>query len=60
MARAYGVLRAGFAARHTFYIGPDGRLLFVDQEVSPKTAGNDVAQRLAALKVPRREDKAEN
>jgi peroxiredoxin Q/BCP len=54
VAQAYGVLRVGFAARHTFYIGPDGKVLFVDREVSPKTAGEDVAQRLAALGIPKR------
>ena len=51
MSAAYGVLRAGFAARHTFYIGPDGKLLYIDREVSPKTAGEDVAKRLEALSV---------
>jgi peroxiredoxin Q/BCP len=45
------VLRVGYAARHTFYIGPDGKILFVDREVSPKTAGADVAARLTALGV---------
>ena len=48
---AYGVLRLGFAARHTFFIGPDGKLLFVDRQVKPKTAGEDVARRLQALGV---------
>jgi peroxiredoxin Q/BCP len=48
------VLRAGFAVRHTFTIGPDGRILHVDREVSPGTAGQDVAARLAALGVSRR------
>ena len=55
VARAYGVLRLGFAARHTFYIGPDGRLQHVDREVSPKTAGEDVATRLRALGVATKE-----
>jgi len=49
VSRAYGVLRMGFAARHTFYIGPDGKLLYVDRQVNPKTAGEDVAKRLEAL-----------
>jgi len=48
---AYGVLKMGFAARNTFYIGPDGRVLYVDREVNPKTAGEDVAKRLEALGV---------
>ena len=54
VSAAYGVLRVGFAARHTFYIGPDGKLLFIDREVSPKTAGEDVAKRLEALGVAKR------
>ena len=51
MSGAYGVLKMGFAARNTFYIGPDGRVLYVDREVKPKTAGEDVAKRLEALGV---------
>lgn len=51
VSAAYGVLHMGFAARNTFYIGPDGRVLYVDRQVSPKTAGEDVAKRLEALGV---------
>ncbi len=54
VAEAYGVLRGGYAARHTFYIGSDGKILFVDREVSPRTAGEDVAARLQELGVPKR------
>ena len=53
VSAAYGVLNMGFAARNTFYIGPDGRVLYVDRQVSPKTAGEDVAKRLEALGVPK-------
>ena len=55
-ARAYGVLNEerGFAMRHTFYIGPDGRILDVDMKVSPATAGQDVVKRLEALKVKKK------
>jgi peroxiredoxin Q/BCP len=53
-ARAYGVLRAsGFAARWTFYIGTDGRILAVDRHVTPATSGQTVAARLAELGIPR-------
>jgi len=48
------VLQEGYAARHTFYIGKDGRILKVDREVSPKTAGDDVAKHLGELKIPQR------
>jgi peroxiredoxin Q/BCP len=43
-----------WASRWTFYIGLDGRLLAVDRKVSARTAGEDVAARLAALGVRRR------
>ena len=56
-AKAYDVLLPiGFANRWTFYIGPDGKLLDVDKNVSPKTAGRDVAAKLEALKVPKRRE----
>ena len=37
--------------RHTIYIGPDGKVLFVDREVATKTAGADLAARLKELGV---------
>lgn len=40
-----------YAARHTFYIGPDGKILHVDREVKPQTSGADVAARLKELGV---------
>lgn len=50
IAEAYGVLsEKGYAMRHTVYIGPDGKILYIDREVSPATAGQDVAARLEAL-----------
>ena len=54
-ATAYGVVNAErqFAARWTFYIGPDGKILAIDTKVSPKTAGEDVVKKLEELKVPR-------
>jgi thioredoxin-dependent peroxiredoxin len=58
-ARKYGVLAdmsrfnlGEVAARHTFYIGPDGKLLDVDRRVSPGTSGEDIVNHLKALKVP--------
>ncbi len=51
-ARAYGVLGAsGYAQRWTFYIGPDGKILDVNREVKPGTAGEDMAAELAKLGV---------
>ena len=51
MAKAYGVLEEGFANRWTFYIGADGKVLRIDREVNPRTAGADVAAALQALGV---------
>jgi peroxiredoxin Q/BCP len=46
------VLRIGlFAARHTIYIGADGKILHVDRNVKPASAGTDLAARLEALGV---------
>jgi len=55
VAEAYGVLAPGraIANRWTFYIGKDGRILFVDRQVTPLTAAKDIAARLAALGVSR-------
>ena len=44
----------GLAKRWTFYIGQDGKILFVDKEVKPDTAGADVARKLAELGIPKR------
>lgn len=52
VADAYGVLRtpgAGVAQRWTFYIGPDGKIVYIDKEVHTATAGADLAARLEAL-----------
>jgi len=56
VARAYGVLApvGGYAQRHTFYIGADGKILYIERDVSPRTAGADVAARLEALGVPKK------
>jgi len=51
VADAYGVLMPGAesARRWTFYIGPDGRILEIDEKVKPQTSGQDLAARLEAL-----------
>jgi peroxiredoxin Q/BCP len=56
VAKEYGVLIpvVNVANRRTFYIGADGKILYVDGEVKPVKAGQDVAARLAELKVPRK------
>ena len=56
VAEAYGVLGIGgaYAKRHTFYIGVDGKILEIDREVKPSTAGPDVATKLEQLGVGKR------
>ena len=55
VATAYGVIPEGrqVAARWTFYIGPDGRILFIDKKVQAQTAGEGIAAKLAELNVKR-------
>jgi peroxiredoxin Q/BCP len=55
-ATAYGVLAGGrrTAARWTFYVGIDGRILFIDKAVVADGHGEDVPARLDALGIPRR------
>jgi len=56
VADAYGVLSGGrrAAARWTFYIGVDGRILYIDKSVVADGHGEDVPARLEALGIPRR------
>ncbi len=56
VAEAYGVLAGGrrTAARWTFYIGADGRILYIDKAVIADGHGEDVPARLDALGIPRR------
>ncbi|MCZ6888392.1 MAG: redoxin domain-containing protein [Gammaproteobacteria bacterium] len=54
-ARAYGVLsERGFARRHTFYVGADGKILAIDKAVKPETSAQDMAATLAELGIPLR------
>ena len=55
-ASAYEVVNAArpLANRWTFYIGPDGKILDIDRKVSPATAGQDVVNRLDALKIKKK------
>jgi peroxiredoxin Q/BCP len=56
VAKAYGVVGRlmPWASRWTFYIGLDGRILYIDTDVKAATAGADIAARLAQLGVARR------
>ena len=55
-AKAYGVVRdeKSAAIRWTFYIGVDGRILYIDRQVNPSTHGRAVAAKLAELGVTKR------
>ena len=63
VALAYGVIppdappERQFARRWTFYIGPDGKILFIDKGttgrgVNPATSGEDIVAKLKELGVP--------
>ncbi len=54
VARAYGVTGAvqKWASRWTFYIGKDGKILYIDKNVKPATHADDVAAKLKELGVP--------
>jgi len=51
VARAYGVVfgERTTAARWTFYIGKDGKILHIDRQVNAAAHGKDVVERLKAL-----------
>jgi thioredoxin-dependent peroxiredoxin len=64
-AKAYGVIRTDrppeqqAAARFTFYIGPDGKILDIDKGprgtgVGARTAGEDTIKKLEALGVKKK------
>ena len=40
-----------YANRWTYYIGTDGKILEIDKQIKPQTAGKDIAAKLEALKV---------
>jgi len=55
-AKAYGVVSGdkANAARTTFYIGKDGKILAIDDKVKTATHGQDVAAKLKELSVPQK------
>jgi peroxiredoxin Q/BCP len=51
-AKAYDVLNMfRVASRVTFYIGQDGKILKIDEDIKPATAAEDIAKTLKKLKV---------
>ncbi|MDC1210856.1 peroxiredoxin family protein [Porticoccaceae bacterium] len=54
-AKDYDVLALyGLPKRHTFYIGKDGKILFIDKKIRPATSAEDMAAKLKELGVPKR------
>ena len=55
VAQAYGVVTAEreLPFRWTYIIGPDGKVLAIDKDVTPNTAGADLVADLTRLDVPR-------
>lgn len=55
-ASAYGLVDSakGNPKRWTFYIGKDGKILFVDKSVNTKNAGSDIAAKLEELGVDKK------
>jgi peroxiredoxin Q/BCP len=53
VAKAYGVVtpEREFPHRWTFYIGDDGKILYIDKDVKTMSAGADIASRLESLGV---------
>ena len=55
VAKSYGVLAGlSYAKRCTFYIGKDGKILAIDQNVKPETSAEDIAAKLGELGVPKK------
>ena len=57
VASAYGVVtpERQFAQRWTYYIGVDGKILFIDKKVSAATAGQDLAAKLGELGIAKKQ-----
>ena len=55
VANAYGVLgTTGLARRWTFYIGPDGKIVYIEKKVNTSTAGADLAAKLEELGIKKK------
>lgn len=61
VAKAYGLVKdaKGFPSRVTFYIGKDGKLLFIDKQINTAEAGKDMVAKLAELGVEKKTKKSE-
>jgi len=51
-AKAYGVLNImRVASRVTFYVSKEGKIVKIDEDISPKTAAEDIAMHLKGLNI---------
>ena len=59
VAEAYGVINdeRPVPFRWTFIIGPDGKILRIDKQVSPASAGADLVAHLTQLDVAMKENR---
>lgn len=57
VAAAYGVVTPEhqLAYRWTFYIGKEGKILFIDKKPTPATAGTDLVEKLTELGVAKKQ-----
>lgn len=57
VAKAYEVLYKILRVpkRHTFYIGKNGKILYIDRDIQAATSAEDMAARLKALGIPARQ-----
>ena len=56
VAKAFDLLAFyGVPKRHTFYIGKDGKILFIDRNINAATSAEDMAARLIDLGIPARQ-----
>ena len=54
-AEAFGVLSArGFASRWTYFIGKDGKVLFIDKNVKPASHAEAITAKLKELGISQR------
>lgn len=54
VAKSYDVLNLfGVASRVTFYVSKEGNIMKIDEDVTPKTAAEDMMTNLVALSVPK-------
>lgn len=54
VAKAMGCFNGRFSNRWTYYVGKDGKILFIDKKVKTGEHGSDIAKKLAELEVEKK------